>query len=200
MFNQSLQKTTDEKKLLSRQFKEEFLTSFEPFLRMKTDEFVVQIKDLSNQLDIKNRELIQMSERLRSREVDTNSEDNDKKMFDALEQLEQEYVTNLVQRLEKSYKTDQAIRNEELHQKLDQRDLKISQLTSENESLKLERDLLEKNLTEIKELASAREMNYITELQSLKLNNEQLVEISERREKIVQEEIEAHKNEVSPSF
>ena len=40
LFNKSLLKTTDEKKLLSRQFKEDFLSSFEPFLKLKTDEFI----------------------------------------------------------------------------------------------------------------------------------------------------------------
>ena len=62
--------------------------------------------------------------------------------------------------------------------------------------MKIESQLMEKNLEDIKNIASEREINNADEIQSLKANNAKLLEISEKREKIVAEELEIHKDEV----
>ena len=151
-----------------------------------------QIKELTIQLENKNLELISMAEKLKGK----GTTGLDKKMFDSLDKLENEYVTSLVQKLESSYKLDQALKFEELELKIAQKDTKILQLTSELTASKIEKELLEKNIDEIKQITTAREMNRVTEIQSLKMNNEQLIEISERREKIILEENEKHREEV----
>ena len=63
---------------------------------MKTDEFILQIKDLAQQLDLKNKEIIAISEKLKAKGT---SVEDDRKLFDTLERLEQEYVSSLVQKL-----------------------------------------------------------------------------------------------------
>ena len=160
---------------------------------MKTDEFILQIKDLAQQLDLKNKEIIAISEKLKAKGT---SVEDDRKLFDTLERLEQEYVSSLVQKLTNIYKIDQDVRREDMEQRIAQKEAKIVQQSTELTSIKLEKELLEKTLEEIKQITTAREMNRVSEIQSLKMNNQQLIEISERREKMILEEIELHKEEV----
>ena len=161
--------------------------------QIKLDECLVYLKTLIGNVEnqIEEKDALE-------KEVESYREkfEQSKTIYLSIDEMEKEYLKKHIDNIQIEIENKYSIKTAELENLISEKDIEIDYLKEELEMKRVESDLLTSNMEEIKSLASLRERNLINEIQALKLNNENLIDINDKRENIIQEEINIHREEV----
>ena len=188
-------KCSQEKRELNNKYLED-LTYLNPETeeyRKLQSEFTAQIKELKDKLNEKDLQIIDLTSQLNT--VSEASEQV-KDKYQELVKKDEEFHKIQLETAVKRIVEENKVEIEKLHLTIKEREIEISGLRREIKTMKVEEELMEQNLEEIKKIAAAKEWSSLNEIQALKLNNLALVAAEEAHQKSLAEQLELYRAEI----
>jgi len=190
-----LTKCSQEKRELSNKYLEDltFLNPETEEFKKLQSEFTAQIKELKDKLAEKDLQIIDLSSQLNT-VAEASEQVKDK--YQELVKKDEEFHKIQLEAAVKRIVEENKVEIEKLLLTIKERDIEISGLRREIKTMKVEEELMEQNLEEIKKIAAAKEWSSLNEIQALKLNNLALVEAEEAHQESLAEQLELYRAEI----